>query len=197
MKKILPMLLFCMALLLAASGFAGTINLATGLDSSGNLIGSGGQNDANWTVQQIGGTGPAQTVFPGNADWFGGWAPNGPNSDWIARDANNCCNGPAPYSFSRIFNLSSGDVSNVSISGSWAIDDQGTLSLNGNTIATLGNGQWGSLSAFSPHFSPAFLNADREAGGWLFEGLGQGRVAEKRSAALPRDHSPLSRGRAP
>src|SRR5487761_1027235 len=48
----------------------------------------------------------------------------------------------------------------------------------------------------SPYFSPAFLNADSEAGGWLFEGLGQGRVAEKRSATSPRDHSPLSRGRA-
>lgn len=124
----------------------GTINLATGLNSSGGLIGSGGQSDANWSVpEQSGGSGAAQTVFPGNADWYSGWLANGPNSDWIARDANNCCNGPAPYSFDRTFTLFASDVSTVSISGYWTIDDAGTLTLNGNLIGSLVSGDWGSL----------------------------------------------------
>ena len=35
------------------------------------------------------------------------------------------------------------------MSGLWTIDDQGILSLNGNTISSLGGGNWGSLFAFS------------------------------------------------
>ncbi len=61
---------------------ASVINLATGLDAANNLLATGGQSDAHWTVDQpTGGQGPAQTVFPNNADWYGGWASNGPNSD--------------------------------------------------------------------------------------------------------------------
>jgi hypothetical protein len=37
----------------------------------------------------------------------------------------------------------------VSLSGSWAIDDEGTLYLNGNLLGSLGDGCWESLTAFS------------------------------------------------
>ncbi len=135
-------------LLCAVSAFAGTANVSTGLDASGHLITTDGGFDAHWLVQQASGQfTPAQVVMPQDADWFGGWLANGPNSNWIARDAFNCCNGPAPYSFTTTFNLL--DTTGASFSGAWAIDDAGTLSLNGNLISTLGSGAWGSLTPFS------------------------------------------------
>jgi len=157
MKRVL--ILAAAVLLVAASrtSFAGTLNLSTGQNASGNIIcpapgscAAQGSNDANWTVdEQSGGMGPAQVVANNSADWFGGWVANSSSSDWIARDAGNCCNGPAPYSFYYTFTLTAADLSTVSMSGSWTIDDAGTLSLNGNTIGSLGGGNWGSLFPFS------------------------------------------------
>jgi hypothetical protein len=135
-------------LLCAVSAFAGTANVSTGLDASGHLITTDGGFDAHWLVQQASGQfTPAQVVMPQDPDWFGGWLPNGPNSDWIARNAFVTNNGPAPYSFTTTFNLL--DTTNASFSGGWAIDDGGTLSLNGNLISSLGSGNWGSLTPFS------------------------------------------------
>jgi hypothetical protein len=137
---------------------ASNINLSTGLDGSGNVLGSGDQTDAHWTVTGANfevGTASAKTIFPGNADWFGGWVANDSTSDWIAYNPDTSSNGTGTYS--RIFDLTGYSLSSVSISGLWTIDDQGTLTLNGHTIATLGNGNWGALSAFSvPTGSPWF-----------------------------------------
>ncbi len=127
-----------------------TINLATGLDASNTLITTGAQSDAHWTVDNPQGsstTTPAQTVYPGNPNWFGGWLANGPNSTWIARDANTPANGLGTYT--RAFDLTGGDLSTVSITGSWAVDDTGILALNGQQIASLSAGAWGSLTPFS------------------------------------------------
>ena len=123
------------------------MNLSTGLDSSGNVLTSGGLSDAHWTVsEQAGGFGAAQTVFPGNADsGFPSWVANNASSDWIARNANNAHNGTAPYTFSTTFSLSGDTLSTVSLAGSWAIDDTGTLNLNGTLIGSLNSG-WTSLT---------------------------------------------------
>jgi hypothetical protein len=40
-------------------------------------------------------------------------------------------------------------VSTVALSGSWTLDDNGTLLLNGNQLATLGVGNWGALYGVS------------------------------------------------
>jgi hypothetical protein len=154
------------ALLIAAVGapksWAQGVNLATGLDSAGNLITTGGVNDANWTVTPdpvFSPTGIPQTVFPGDGDsGFPSWIANGPNSDWISRSAANSDNGPAPYTFTRTFNLTASQIATASISGAWTIDDTGTLALNGNTLATLPVGSWGSLWSFNvPVGSPDFV----------------------------------------
>jgi hypothetical protein len=143
----------------AIDGIVNTINLATGLDASGNLITTGGQVDTNWTVQeQGGGVGAAQIVTSSSPDYYGPWVPNGPNSDWVARNANVANNGPAPYTFYRTFDLTGYDLATVSIAGSWTIDDVGTLSLNGNQISTLGVGQWNTLNPFSVAAGSPFLN---------------------------------------
>jgi hypothetical protein len=132
----------------------GTINVATGLDCSNHVIGTPGTNDCHWTVNGN----PAQVVGPGVVDWPGGaWAPDGPNSNWIAINANTCCNGHAPYSFDLVFDLSGSDLSAVSLSGFWSIDDTGTVSLNGQQISALDSGLWASLHPFSvPAGSPFF-----------------------------------------
>lgn len=144
--------------LTALPTFAGTINLSTGQDSTGAIYADGGETDANWTSTvdpTYDPTGAAQTVFPGNADWFGGWVANNSSSDWIARNASVTNNGPAPYSFDYTFNLA--DTTGASISGSWTIDDQGTLTLNGNLVSSLGNGEWGGLTAFSDSSASDFV----------------------------------------
>jgi hypothetical protein len=141
-----------------------TVNISTGQDASGNIIcpyaGScpgQGSNDANWTVDQEyppPPVAPAQVLANNSADWYSGplygaWMDNDSSSDWIGRDAGNCCNGYAPYSFYYTFTLNSSDWATASMSGGWAIDDEGTLSLNGNTISSLGVGYWSSLTPFS------------------------------------------------
>jgi hypothetical protein len=114
---------------------AGMINLATGLDASNNLITTGGAPDAHWTVDRVtGGTSFAQVVTPYDVDWGPGWSSDGPNSAWISRDASVYHSGPAPYTFHRTFDLTGYDLSKVSISGGWTIDDGGTLTLNGHQL---------------------------------------------------------------
>ena len=123
---------------------------STGLDQSGKLLTMGGQADANWTVDQAtGGTAPAQFVASNSPDYFSGWFPNGPTSQWIARNASNSNNGPAPYSWHLTFDTTGLDLSKIELMGSWAIDDQGTLNLNGNQLSSLPNGAWGSLTGFA------------------------------------------------
>jgi streptogramin lyase len=146
---------------LEARALLASVNLATGLDASNALIGSGGMNVADWTVTMdptFSPTGIPQTVIPNNADWGNEWLGNGPNSDWIARNANVTDNGPAPYRFSRTFSLTADELSTAAISGAWTIDDAGTVTLNGSLISSLGAGSWGGLTAFSvPQGSSAFV----------------------------------------
>ena len=136
------------------------INLSTGLNASFSLIGSNGSPDPHWTVDQaVGGTAAAQIVTSAGADFSSGaWLADGPNSDWIARNANVTNNGAAPYTFNRTFDLAGYNLSSVLISGGWTIDDGGTLSLNGNQIAALGANNWGTLNSFSVPAGSAFLN---------------------------------------
>ena len=138
----------CMAAGLLLSSFAAhadIIDVATGLDATNTLLASGGLADAHWMVNSA----PAQSVYPNNADWYGGWLANGPASDWIALNANVTNNGPAPYTFSRTFDLTGYDVSTASLNGAWTIDDGGTISLNGNVLDSQGSGGWGSLHGIS------------------------------------------------
>jgi hypothetical protein len=175
-------ILSTLALFANGPAMAGPINVSTGLDSSGNVISTGGVIDANWTVTTdsvFDPTGTAQTVFPGDADgpfFHGGWINNNHFSNWIARDANTSDNGPAPYTFTRTFDVTSFKLSTVKLSGFWTLDDAGTLSLNGNTISTLGVGSWTSLNSFTApnsDFVPGLntLTMTITASDQLFEGV--------------------------
>jgi hypothetical protein len=77
---------------------------------------------------------PAYTVAPGDADWYGGWVANGPNSSWIALNptsANGNTGGFYYTSFMMPTPLPSGQIC---IAGTFAHDDNGLLAVNGTTI---------------------------------------------------------------
>jgi hypothetical protein len=133
-----------------ADNLVNSLHLATGTDSAGNVITAGGIQDANWTVSNSGpsstGSGPAFTTFPGNSDYAIQWVPNDSRGDWVAFDPNNASgNGTGIYT--RTFSLS-GNLSGDFLAGTWSIDDNGIVTLNGNTISTLGSGNWTSLHPF-------------------------------------------------
>jgi hypothetical protein len=188
-----------------SQGHANTLNISTGLDSSGAVQTNGGALDANWQVR--GAPSPynspnAYVVAPGDGDWAGSvWGTNGPNSSWIAAN---------PYSSTAngimTFTLTF-DVSNpkfATMSSQWIIDDYGTLSLNGNLLSTNGacgppcnigfNGNWpGTWSTFSADPSDFVrgtnvLVAQMLASDFSYEGLRlEGLVDVRGHVAFPAD----------
>jgi hypothetical protein len=93
-------------------------------------------------------TATAKEVTPSDRDWDPTWAANNSSSAWIAYNPDDAYdNGLGDYS--TTFVLTSADVSTVSISGAWAVDDSGSLYLNGHLIESLGDFSWGSLTDFS------------------------------------------------
>lgn len=141
--------------------FAGTLNLSTGLDAGSNLITTDLGCDAHWT--QTAGPAPScanskgQVVMTSDADWYGGWLADGSSSNWITSNAQTTANGSPLPSYQIQFYLT--NTVGATFSGSWAIDDVGTISLNGTQIAALGSGAWGGLSPIGGN--PA---ADLQAG---------------------------------
>lgn len=134
-----------LAVIAVGQASGATINLATGLDSSNNLITANEATDADWVVRETGNF--AQVNTASSPNWYGGWLPNGPNSAWISRDASTQYNDENIYDFT--FDLTGYDLSTVSMSGLWSIDDIGTLNLNGTVISSLGVGGWNALHPFS------------------------------------------------
>ena len=133
------------------------INVSTGLDSAGNLITANNANDAHWIVTptaseasglfaatttsspaclQTGGvctTQPLQTVGSGDTGFYGGWPANGNGSDWIAINPNNV-QGNTFGVYSTTFNIPNPVPSNLCLTGSIGVDDNGLLGINGTAI---------------------------------------------------------------
>ncbi|MBM4275490.1 MAG: hypothetical protein FJ134_13675 [Deltaproteobacteria bacterium] len=130
-----------------------TTGTTTKIPATGQGLTKAGDKDYNWTVNGN----PAEMLAPGAANWYGGWAANGPDSNWIGIDADKADNGPAPYTFQVQFDLSSFVLSTVVLSGHWAVDDQGTLKVNGNQIAQL-TGGYDQLHSFNLAAGSGFLN---------------------------------------
>lgn len=142
-SRIIKVSLTVAALGLGALTFAQsteTINLATGLDASGNLQTAGDLLDANWSINggntmKSGATaGQAFTVTSGDADWYGGWQSNGPNSSWIAQNPDSNNNGLLDAT--RTFNLTAGQLAGATFSNmGFSIDDTGYVLLNGVQVS--------------------------------------------------------------
>ena len=133
------LLVIAAILVMATTALANSIdNLSTGIATYTVVE----QNSYN-----LGATGTASIVTPSDADWYSGWIANSSSSSWIAYDPTNCCdNGLGDYS--TTFTLTKANISTAALSGGWTLDDSGELLLNGHVIATLGNGNWGSLQSF-------------------------------------------------
>ena len=149
---------------------ASYVDLSTGLNSSGNIQHKGGSLDANWTV-----TGARNPLDPPNAyvvskrdaDWYGGWIGNGAYSSWIAANPNDA-NGNGLMTFTDTFDVTTPSTAAI-IGGAWAIDDEGTLSLNGHLLSTLPSPGFGHLRAFSTtasDFVPGLNTLTMQVGPW-------------------------------
>ncbi len=121
---------------------AGTMTLpGTGFDANGNALGNFGV-DANWTVSGAPYGSAAYVVTPGDPDWPNeNWPANTASNGWLGsswiNDNNEYGGGGSvlPYTYSMSFSLARFQLNNdLQISGFWAIDDTGTLGINGNTI---------------------------------------------------------------
>jgi hypothetical protein len=153
MKRLYPLAGLAL-LVLSPLVQADTINVSTGLDASNTLI-TDESADAHWTAPS---GAAALPVFADDADGgFFTWVANGPNSNWIAADDNNASDPGNDGTYTRTFDLTALDQSTASISGSWTLDDEGTLNLNGHQIAAaLVSGDWTSLHPFSDSNSADF-----------------------------------------
>ena len=153
MKKILLAVALVSLTAASAAGIAKAqyVDLSTGLDSSGNIQHKGGSLDANWTV--TGAMNPldspnAYVVAPGDVDWGApAWIGNGPYSSWIAANPNDAT-GNGLMTLTTTFDVATPSTATI-IGGAWAIDDSGTLSLNGHLLSTLPNFEYYHLHAFS------------------------------------------------
>ncbi len=180
MKRLLILATVILSFSICQSARATTVNLSTGQNASGSIQGTAGAADANWYVQGN----PAQILNPSNGsyanvntltaaqiaqcgitincnNWWNetvgvspGWTADTTSSSWIGVSADNISNGLAPYSYTITFDLTADELATASITGGWAIDDEGTLSLNGNLLSTLPdtnftNNTWTKLTPFS------------------------------------------------
>ena len=143
-----------LALALGVASASETINFATGQNAAGNIQFTGDALDAHWTLTS-GGNYPLSrpnlyVVVPGQSDsGFPSWINNGPNSSWIAPNPDNAY-GNGDYVISYSFDLTGYDLTTAQFTGGeWTIDDEGYIQLNGTTIASLGDGNWGSLLSFN------------------------------------------------
>lgn len=138
------------SMLLAVSASAAQINVSTGQNAAGIIQTSGNMLDAFWTA--TGAISPKKapnlyTVFSGNKDfpdWA--WVANSSNSTWVAPNPNDSrANGR--FTATTQFDMTGLNLQTAFLSGKWAMDDNGTLSLNGTTLSTMSN--FGQLNAFS------------------------------------------------
>jgi hypothetical protein len=105
----------------------------TGVDGSGIPLSSPGEPDPHWLISGY----DTLTAI----DWYGGWMPNKISgsalSGWIGPDPNKVTVNPGggTYTYIQNFTIPNG-ATNLSLSGSWAVDDEGKLFLNGYEIVS-------------------------------------------------------------
>jgi hypothetical protein len=143
------------------------LNVSTGFNAGGQLITTNDTADANWVYIPQTSTPsestfgcpsasaltllppdarPAQprhfTVGPGDTGWWGYWAPNGPNSDWVTINPNSV-SGNTFGLYYTTFNISGSVPANLCLVGAMGIDDNGLLAINGTAIM-------GNLNLYGP-----------------------------------------------
>jgi hypothetical protein len=122
----------------ASQAGADTISLFnTGVDASGNPL-PGGTIDPHWSIVAGPGiTSPANAYVLTNPLTNPPYAMSG-DSSWIWVNANGSDINNSPYTFQLTFDLIGVNPSMVSITGSWGVDNIGSILLNGSAASGTG-----------------------------------------------------------
>jgi hypothetical protein len=103
----------------------------TGVDASGNPL-AGGSLDPHWSIIAGPGiTSPVPAVILNNQQ-VGTYAQS-TDSRWIWVNASGAAATGSPYTFRSTFDLTGFNPSTVAVSGSWGVDNDGSILLNGRT----------------------------------------------------------------
>lgn len=135
---------------------------STGVDGAGNLL-PGGSADPHYTVTGPGvpGGGPAFVYSPPNI--WPQWVPDDPNSGWIGFQDSSSSSPHGNYTYELPVDLTGYDPSTASISGSWAADQFGSISLNGAaTGVSVPDGNWNAANA--PNLNPFTISSGFHSG---------------------------------
>jgi hypothetical protein len=125
----LPTAILCMSSMLAHADTIPVFN--TGVDSSGSLLPLGAI-DPNWTIISGPGiTSPAPAYVLTNQRNLDGTYYATKDSQWIWASANGVAGTNSPYTFQLQFDLTNFNPNTVVISGSWGVDNLGSIELNG------------------------------------------------------------------
>jgi hypothetical protein len=145
-----------LALIVATSALAaGPTFYNTGVDGNNQQL-TGGSLDPHYQMRQVSGG-----AYTGNPNWtdavamntsitWGSWIKPS-DARWIyVADAANLGQDWGTYEFMTTFDLTGYDPSTAVLAGKWALDQYGTIYLNGNLVATLPDGNWNNnLTSFS------------------------------------------------
>ena len=155
--RLQPVIFLTISLITLSVGFAQAAPIT--FQNTGNGSQVGGTVDPNWTWSNANpANGQAQVLDPTLANWWPEWVANSATSSWIGVAADNTQSGTTPVVFQSSFDLTGLDPLTAAINGLWAIDDNGTLAVNGHVIDTLAEPtSWTSLHAFSLLGSSGFL----------------------------------------
>jgi hypothetical protein len=127
----------------------------TGVDRNNQQL-SGGSLDPHYQMRQVSGG-----AYTGNSNWTSAvamdtsitWSQWNTPSDarWIyVADAANLGQDWGTYEFMTTFDLTGYDSTTAVLAGKWALDQYGTIYLNGNLVATLPDQNWNNnLTSFN------------------------------------------------
>lgn len=155
MKKILLMTVLAVVLGISTSNVVlgnFTSNTApifynTGVDNNGNQL-PGGSSDPHYELRQL-----TVGAYVGNSNWAPAVAMDTSitwpqwikpaDARWIyIADASNIGQDWGTYEFKTTFDLTGYNPSTAVLSGKWALDQYGSIYLNGSLITTLNDGNW-------------------------------------------------------
>ena len=137
-----------LALIVATGALAaGPSFYNTGVDDNNQQL-SGGSHDPHYQMRQV-----SAGAYTGNPNWTNAvsmdtsitWSQWIKTNDarWIyVADASNLGQDWGTYEFMTTFNLTGYDPSTAVLAGRWALDQDGTIYLNGNLAASLPDGNW-------------------------------------------------------
>jgi hypothetical protein len=143
--------------LMTAAGalMAGPVFYNTGVDNNHTLL-SGGSPDPHYQMRQV-----VAGAYVGSTNWspaiamdtsitWGEWIKPS-DARWIyLADAANLGQNWGTYEYMTAFNLSGYDPYTAVLAGRWAVDQDGSIYLNGNLLTSLSDGNWNNnLTAFN------------------------------------------------